>query len=1426
MTRRSSKRLIAIVLLSLIALIPFVIVAQVEASAVPSGVTQLGATANQYGSLDTLTNFTVPAGTDRLLVVMVSHTASFSLTGATFDGTNMAQVVYEQDGFASMAYYALPMGTSMSSTTADIQMFFHEPSYTTPTDEKYMAAVVFQNVDQTTPTEAEICPDSHANCHDANILVPGVITSSLTIPSEVGDLVMSHFNAWGIAEAPAITHGSSQVVQFPIAGGATTNPNSGGEGYFVGTTIDGDISVTSAFTAETVIDEMVIMHIAINVNPAHFITPQPEPSNQPTNFGATATSSSRIVNTWDDATGATLPESYLVLCSTTNSFTAPADGFPVAEDLDCSDGAGAQAVAYGAESAEWLTLNQETEYFFTIYAFNNVGVYLDYKTDNAPTASATTLPPCPGFPMTVGHETELETAILCYNAELVGDHAINLSQNFGLTANTPAINNPNAATLTINGAGFAIDGATAHRIFEVIDGDVTFSDITLANGNDTNGDCSGDNCGGALKVGVDGTVAIEQTTFTGNQAHLGGGLYSEGTVSVVDSTFTGNSATGFGGSITTSGDPSSMVMTRTIVAQNTAPDAGGLMAWGDVNIWDSTFDSNSATGNHGGGMYIGGSRVYVYNSTFSNNTASNFGGGIVLLGFISIEDSTLSDNNAARGGGLLAFDGDAVLHNTTVSGNTATVYAGGVGNVFSGVTLRHTTVTENTSPLGAGVTSRSVFDAVTWVESSLIAGNVVSPTGGAEVQIHGGTDNTFTSNDDNIVGSIGPSVVLNGANDVTGVADPMLGALADNGCMMQHQMLSGLGCVETHAVLPGSAAVNHGLSSAETHDQRTAPRSMPDSGAFEVIQPTITSTAAVTITENITTALDVDADDFETGLVFSVSGGVDSALFEIDSATGVLSFLNAPDYETPLDDGMNNVYNVQVTVTDAHGWTDVQDITVTVTDLFDCTIGAVSNTAELNAAIACYNVAPTDHYSITITQDMTLTAQTTFIEGDGTLSILGNGNTIDGADQYNIFTIVQNSSVLIADLTIQHGTNVVPLCGVFECGGAIYALTNQTVTLQSSVVQSNTVDGNGSGIYRTLGPLVLIDSVVKGNIALQDGAGVYVDEMASLSVQNSTFDDNYAFRNGGGIFANEDSVITVEGSVFTYNQADSGGGLYLELSTTVDIATSEIANNMVSNEGGGIYNRETLNISDTTVRMNDADGGGGLYAGSNSQVSVKRSTFFENSAGTGAGILMGSGHVDLYNSTLSGNIALMNGGGLYLAYSGATADLFYSTLVENSADSGGGIYSFGGFADINSSLVANNTDGADCFSDNPAGLQTDGASFDSDGTCGDATQSSNLQLGMLQDNGGTTWTHAIAAGSDAVDAGDATTCAVADVQNVDQRGIARTHGMGCDAGAYEYNGVPTVVTLSHTSTHTLSSMWVITLMALALAISTKRLYRF
>ena len=97
--------------------------------------------------------------------------------------------------------------------------------------------------------------------------------------------------------------------------------------------------------------------------------------------------------------------------------------------------------------------------------------------------------------------------------------------------------------------------------------------------------------------------------------------------------------------------------------------------------------------------------------------------------------------------------------------------------------------------------------------------------------------------------------------------------------------------------------------------------------------PTIDSASAASIEENTTTIMTVDGNDVDGDtLSYSISGGSDKDLFEIDASTGDLSFKAKQDFENPADADGDNIYEVEVTVDDGNGNTVSQTIQVTITD--------------------------------------------------------------------------------------------------------------------------------------------------------------------------------------------------------------------------------------------------------------------------------------------------------------------------------------------------------------------------------------------------------------------------------------------------------------------------------------------------------------
>jgi hypothetical protein len=258
------------------------------------------------------------------------------------------------------------------------------------------------------------------------------------------------------------------------------------------------------------------------------------------------------------------------------------------------------------------------------------------------------------------------------------------------------------------------------------------------------------------------------------------------------------------------------------------------------------------------------------------------------------------------------------------------------------------------------------------------------------------------------------------------------------------------------------------------------------------------------------------------------------------------------------------------------------------------------------------------------------------------------------------------------------------------------------------------------------------------------------------------------------------------------------------------IATSTISGNTVSNDGGGIVNEHTLTITDSTISDNTAPiSGGGIYNTSfvsTSTLTVTNSTISGNESNGDGGGIYNSETATFTNSTISGNSADGDGGGIF---NSSTVNLNNATITNNTADTdadelgdGGGVFvSAVGTLTLGNTIIADNFDHSifirhrDC-SGSLFSLgynlirKINGCSLN--GLNINLSRIAPL-LGPLQDNGGATLTHALLAGSPAIDAGNPAGCKDADDVPLatDQRGYARPVDgnadtiIACDMGAFE-----------------------------------------
>ena len=322
-----------------------------------------------------------------------------------------------------------------------------------------------------------------------------------------------------------------------------------------------------------------------------------------------------------------------------------------------------------------------------------------------------------------------------------------------------------------------------------------------------------------------------------------------------------------------------------------------------------------------------------------------------------------------------------------------------------------------------------------------------------------------------------------------------------------------------------------------------------------------------------------------------------------------------------------------------------------------------------------------------------------------------------------------------------------------------------------------TGDALGTNDTITFGPAVSGQTITTTQGELQITKNVSINPGGV----NTTIDANQDTR-VISVISNDAADLSVTLNQLTITEGN-GSGIFVDNTYSgpyeYNTVSLTLTNSTVSgNTGNGISasvgfdEYANLVLTNCTVSDNTGDGIGVSANTGSSSINLANSTVSGN---YGKGI-SGYHNADAYltNSTVSGN----TGGGMYLLYGFASLD--NSTVSGNS---GGGVSAGGNDAGIGlvNSIVANNGYG-DCEASDNYGNSAIGAGPDTISTtvCGGATIADPL-LGPLADNGGPTQTHALLAGSPAID-----NATGAGATATDQRGVAAV-GVR-DSGAYEFTG--------------------------------------
>jgi CSLREA domain-containing protein len=316
-------------------------------------------------------------------------------------------------------------------------------------------------------------------------------------------------------------------------------------------------------------------------------------------------------------------------------------------------------------------------------------------------------------------------------------------------------------------------------------------------------------------------------------------------------------------------------------------------------------------------------------------------------------------------------------------------------------------------------------------------------------------------------------------------------------------------------------------------------------------------------------------------------------------------------------------------------------------------------------------------------------------------------------------------------LTIQRSTaGGTPTFRIFRINsGQVVNISG--LTLSNGSAPAGAFPGNSGGAILNSGSLVLDNSVISANTANSGGG---ISSQGPLTLRNTTVSGNNATLGGGGISTQLQGVsptITIADSTVSGN---SGGGLFnsnLAGTTTLTVSNSTISGNM----GGGVYNSVSQ---------------GGVIMGTISNVTISG-----NTSGFGGGIANSSQtsgstvNLAISNSTISGNNAAGTngiGGGIANNEFGSTNTLtLHNTIVAGNFRNSG----------ASSSDISSSVDPASSFN-----LIGDGTGMTgvSNGSNGNIVGTSGVPilplLGPLANNGGPTQTHALLAGSPALDAGN------------------------------------------------------------------------
>ena len=132
----------------------------------------------------------------------------------------------------------------------------------------------------------------------------------------------------------------------------------------------------------------------------------------------------------------------------------------------------------------------------------------------------------------------------------------------------------------------------------------------------------------------------------------------------------------------------------------------------------------------------------------------------------------------------------------------------------------------------------------------------------------------------------------------------------------------------------------------------------------------------VNIAENQRTVGTVGVTEADGDLyTYEITGGEDASSFYIDSNSGELNFVNAPDFENPSDANRDQVYEVTIFVSDTNGNTDFQNLYISVENMVDLSTFIFSNAGSVGTSGPLAGSLASAYYGTDLEDKVTMTEQ-------------------------------------------------------------------------------------------------------------------------------------------------------------------------------------------------------------------------------------------------------------------------------------------------------------------------------------------------------------------------------------------------------------------------------------------------------------------